>query len=91
MIRFDRLTKEYVTDGKVKTVVRDVTLTVPSAKSSTCCNTGSGPRLANTSPGNNNTGSRLTWAKPAAVTIFRAPGPMEDVTAIVRLRLSCLE
>ena len=48
-------------------------------------------RLANTSPGNNSTGSLFTWAKPAAVTMFKAPGPIEEVTAIARLRFSCLE
>ncbi|GAA4226829.1 ABC transporter ATP-binding protein [Sagittula sp. NFXS13] len=33
MIRFENLTKEYVTDGKVKTVVRDLSLTVPTGRS----------------------------------------------------------
>ncbi|NVJ64331.1 MAG: ABC transporter ATP-binding protein [Flavobacteriaceae bacterium] len=33
MIRFENVTKEYVTDGKVKTVVRDLNVTVPSGRS----------------------------------------------------------
>ncbi|MFW2590257.1 ABC transporter ATP-binding protein [Sagittula sp. SSi028] len=33
MIRFERLTKTYITDGTAKTVVRDMTLTVPTGRS----------------------------------------------------------
>ena len=57
---------------------------------STCCSTGSGCRQAKASPGRNSTGMRFTVAVPAAVTMFRAPGPMELVTAKMRLRLDCL-
>ena len=65
-------------------------LTVPSPKSSTCCKTGSGARLANTSPGSKSTGSRFTCASAAAVTRFSAPGPIEVVTAIARRRFIAL-
>jgi hypothetical protein len=59
---------------------------VPSTKLSTCCSTGSGARLANTSPGNSSSGSRLTCASAAAVTMLVAPGPIEEVAAIMRRR-----
>ena len=62
----------------------------PSLKSSSCCSTGSGARVANTSPGNSNSGSRLTWATAAAVARFVAPGPMEVVHAIMRRRYDAL-
>ena len=42
--------------------------------------------VAKTSPGTNSTGRRLTWATAAAVTMLVAPGPMEDVHAIMRRR-----
>ena len=58
----------------------------PSPKSSTCCSTGSGRRLANTSPGSSSTGSRLTCATAAAVTMLVAPGPIDVVQAIMRRR-----
>ena len=61
-------------------------VTVASPKHSTCCNTGSGRRSANTSPGRNNTGSRFTCATAAAVTMLVAPGPTELVQAIIRRR-----
>jgi hypothetical protein len=64
--------------------------TVPSPKSSTCCSTGSGRRLANTSPGMNSTGRRLTWASAAAVTMLVAPGPIELVQTMARRRRICL-
>ena len=38
---------------------------VPSLKSSICCKTGSGARLAKTSPGTSKTGKRLALAKAA--------------------------
>jgi hypothetical protein len=47
---------------------------------------GSGAREANTSPGRNSTGSRLTCASAAAVTRFVAPGPIDVVHAIMRRR-----
>ncbi len=56
---------------------------VGSPAFSICCKTGSGRRLAKTSPGSRRTGSRLTCASAAAVTIFVAPGPMEVVQAII--------
>jgi hypothetical protein len=56
--------------------------TVGSSKCSTCCSTGSGPREVNVSPGSSSTGSRFACARPAAVTMLRAPGPIEDVAAI---------
>src|SRR5436853_43892 len=62
----------------------------PSLKSSSCCSTGSGARVANTSPGKSSTGSRLTWATAAAVARFVAPGPMEVVHAIMRRRYEAL-
>ena len=43
-------------------------------------------RLAKTSPGRNSTGRRLTWATPAAVIMFSAPGPIEVVQAMKRWR-----
>ena len=57
-----------------------------SSKSSICCKTGSGARLAKTSPGTNSTGRRFSCASAAAVTMLVAPGPMEEVTAIAFLR-----
>ena len=59
---------------------------VGSPKSSTCWRTGSGMRLANTSPGRSSTGRRFTCATAAAVTMFVAPGPIEVVHAIMRRR-----
>ena len=60
--------------------------TVPSPKSSICCSTGSGRRLAKTSPGRSRSGRRSTWATAAAVTMLRAPGPIEVVQAMKRRR-----
>ena len=54
---------------------QSVTPMVASLKSSICCSTGSGPRLANTSPGRSRTGRRLTCATPAAVSMFIAARP----------------
>ena len=54
---------------------------------SSCCNTGAGPRLAKTSPGNNNTGRRLIVAPAAPVIMLVAPGPIDVVQASVRKRL----
>src|SRR5580693_4567928 len=58
--------------------------TVPSAKLSTCCSTGSGRREANTSPGSSSTGRRSTCATAAAVIMLVAPGPIDVVQAIMR-------
>ena len=65
-------------------------LIVPSPKFSTCCSTGSGRRLANTSPGISSTGRRLTCATAAAVTMLVAPGPIELVQTIIRRRREAL-
>ncbi len=58
---------------------QSLAVTVPSSKSSICCNTGSGARDTNTSPGRNRTGKRFTCASAAAVTRLVAPGPMDVV------------
>ena len=60
---------------------QSLALTVGSAKSSTCCSTGSGRRPAKMSPGSSNRGSRLTCATAQAVTMLVAPGPIELVQA----------
>ena len=52
-----------------------------SCGASICCSTGCGARVANVSPGSSSTGSRLTVASAAPVTMFVAPGPTEDVHA----------
>jgi hypothetical protein len=49
--------------------------------SSSSCSTGLAGRVANTSPGSSSTGSRLTVASAAPVTMFVAPGPIEEVQA----------
>ena len=54
--------------------------------SSSSCSTGLATRVANTSPGSNSTGSRLTVASAAPVTMFVAPGPIDDVHASVDSR-----
>ena len=48
---------------------------------SICCKTGSGWRVANTSPGKRRSGIRLAVAVAAAVIILAAPGPTEEVQA----------
>ena len=62
---------------------QSLAVTVASPKSSTCCRTGSGRRLAKVSPGSSSTGRRLTCATAAAVTMLSAPGPIEVVQAII--------
>ncbi len=54
--------------------------------SSSCCSTGSATRVAKTSPGSSSTGSRLMVASAAPVTMFVAPGPIDDVQASVDIR-----
>ena len=50
-----------------------------------------GPTLvAKVSPGSSSTGSRLTVAAAAPVTMLVAPGPIEEVQAKVARRLRCL-
>jgi hypothetical protein len=48
---------------------------------STCCRTGPVRRLAKMSLGRQSTGSRLTVAVAAPVTMFVAPGPIEVLQA----------
>jgi hypothetical protein len=43
-------------------------------------------RVANTSPGSSSTGRRLMVASAAPVTMFVAPGPIDDVQASVESR-----
>ena len=54
--------------------------------SSSSCNTGLATRVAKMSPGRSSTGSRLTVATAAPVTMFVAPGPMDVVHASVASR-----
>ena len=51
--------------------------------SSSCCRTVPDARVAKTSPGSSSTGRRLIVASAAPVTMFVAPGPIEDVHASV--------
>ena len=53
---------------------------------SNCCSTGSGCRVEKVSAGNSSSGTLLTVAVAAAVTMFAAPGPMEDAQAMIFLR-----
>jgi len=64
---------------------RNASLTVVdgSPKCSTCCSTGSGRRLAKVSPAINSNGMRLECATPAAVTMFVAPGPTDEVATMI--------
>jgi hypothetical protein len=67
---------------------RNASLTVTSAPAvSSSCSTGLATRVANTSPGSSSTGSRLTVASAAPVSMFVAPGPIEEVQARVDSRL----
>ena len=88
----DRICSARVIRSKKRVMGRNasLTLTSPLAKSSSCCNTGSGAREAKTSPGSSNTGSRLTCASAAAVNRLVAPGPIDVVTAITRWRNKAL-
>ena len=63
------------------------TVVSPSQGSSSCWSTGWGARVANTSPGRSSTGSRLTVASAAPVTMLVAPGPIDVVHASVDRRL----
>ncbi len=58
--------------------------------SSSCWSTGSGRRVTKMSEGSSSTGRRLVVASAAPVTMFVAPGPIEDVTAQVCNRFLCL-
>ena len=67
---------------------RNTSLTLMSwpAGFSSCCNTGSATRVAKMSPGSSSTGNRLMVASAAPVTMFVAPGPIEEVQASVDIR-----
>ncbi len=54
--------------------------------SSSSWSTGLAARVAKMSPGSRSTGSRLTVASAAPVTMFVAPGPIDDVQASVDSR-----
>ena len=54
---------------------------------SSCCSTGADRRVAKMSPGSSSTGTRLIVAPAAAVTMFVAPGPIDEVHANVCSRL----
>jgi hypothetical protein len=54
---------------------------------SSCCRTGSAGRVAKVSEGSSSTGSRLTVASAAPVTMLVAPGPIDEVQASVDSRL----
>ena len=66
---------------------QSLTDTFASCATSSCCSTGCGPRVANVSPGSSSTGSRLTVASAAPVTMLVAPGPTDDVHAHAPSRL----
>ena len=66
---------------------QSLTETSPRPGASSCCSTGSGRRDAKTSPGTSSTGSRLTVASAAPVTMFVAPGPIELVQTSAPSRL----
>ena len=57
---------------------------------SSCCSTGATLRRAKMSPGSSSTGMRLMVAMAAPVTMFVAPGPIEDVQAKVDRRFFIL-
>ncbi len=74
---------------RVTALNASLTASVGSWKCSTCCNTGSGMRLAKLSPPKSSSGSRLAWATAAAVTMLVGPGPIEaEATMIWRRRLA---
>ena len=56
---------------------------------SSCWRTGSGWRDAKVSAGNTRSGMLFTVAVAHAVTMFAAPGPMEEAHAMIFLRLLC--
>ena len=64
---------------------RNALLTVVdgSTGSSTCCRAGSGRRLAKVSTAINSNRMRLEFAAPAAVTMFVAPGPTDEVATMI--------
>ena len=70
---------QYLTTG----LNASLTVIDGSLKFSPCCKTGSGMRCTKVSPAKNSTGSRSTYATPAAVTIFSAPGPIEEDATII--------
>ena len=54
--------------------------------SSSSCSTGAATRVAKTSLGSSSTGSRLTVASAAPVSMLVEPGPIDAVQAIVDSR-----
>ena len=70
--------------SKYRDTGRKASLTdvVGSPKCSTCWSTGSGALPVKVSPGSSSTGSRFACASPAAVTMFNAPGPTEEVATM---------
>jgi hypothetical protein len=66
---------------------QSLTESVASCGASSCCRTGCGARVANVSPGSSRTGSRLTVASAAPVTMLVAPGPTDVVHAYAPSRL----
>ena len=65
---------------------QSLTETSSDCGSSSSCSTGLATRVAKRSPGSSSTGSRLIVASAAPVTMFVAPGPIEDVQASVERR-----
>ncbi len=54
--------------------------------SSSCWSTAPAARVAKTSPGSSSTGRRLIVASAAPVTMFVAPGPIDEAQAKVESR-----
>ena len=75
--------------SKKRDTGRKQSLTETSSErgSSSSCSTGDATRVANRSPGSRRTGMRLMVASAAPVTMFVAPGPIDDVHAIADSRL----
>ncbi len=74
--------------SKKRDTGRKASLTETSSDvgSSSSCRTGLATRVAKMSPGSSSTGSRLMVASAAPVTMFVAPGPIDDVHASVDRR-----
>jgi hypothetical protein len=71
------------TRSKKRETGRNASLTDTSCAPgcSSSWSTGGATLVANTSPGSSSTGSRLMVASAAPVTMFVAPGPIEEVQA----------
>ncbi len=74
--------------SQYRVTARNASFTVAAglSKRSICWSTGSGIRLWNVSPESSRIGSRFACATPAAVTMFSAPGPIEEVAIMIRRR-----